>query len=214
MTRVAPSHFMGIDAATRRNLELTQTLAGQRGGSLLAGIDRTVTACGARMLAGRLAAPLTDVKAIAARHDAVECFAKDSELRRRAREALRAAPDIARALGRLSVARGGPRDLANLRDGVEGGARAARCPGQADAGRRGRRCHRHPDPKPSPRCRACRTGWNTCWWTSRPIWRAMAASSSRARMRRWTSCAACATNPAASSPGWKASTAPNPAWRS
>ena len=52
MTRVAPSHFMGIDAATRRNLELTQTLAGQRGGSLLAGIDRTVTACGARMLAG------------------------------------------------------------------------------------------------------------------------------------------------------------------
>ena len=119
ITRVAPSHFMGIDAATRRNLELTQTLAGQRGGSLLAGIDRTVTAGGARMLAGRLAAPLTDVKAIGARHDAVESFAKDSELRRRAREALRAAPDIARALGRLSVARGGPRDLANLRDGVK-----------------------------------------------------------------------------------------------
>ena len=119
ITRVAPSHFMGIDAATRRNLELTQTLAGQRGGSLLAGIDRTVTAGGARMLAGRLAAPLTDVKAIGARHDAVESFARDSELRRRAREALRAAPDIARALGRLSVARGGPRDLANLRDGVK-----------------------------------------------------------------------------------------------
>jgi DNA mismatch repair protein MutS len=119
VTRVAPSHFMGIDAATRRNLELTQTLSGQRGGSLLAGIDRTVTAGGARMLAGRLAAPLTDVKAIGSRHDAVESFARDSELRRRAREALRAAPDIARALGRLSVARGGPRDLANLRDGVK-----------------------------------------------------------------------------------------------
>ena len=119
IARVSPSHFMGIDAATRRNLELTQTLSGQRGGSLLAGIDRTVTACGARMLAGRLAAPLTDVKQIGARHDAVEGFAKDSELRRRAREALRAAPDIARALGRLSVARGGPRDLANLRDGVK-----------------------------------------------------------------------------------------------
>ncbi|MFO1247140.1 MAG: DNA mismatch repair protein MutS [Alphaproteobacteria bacterium] len=119
IARVSPSHFMGIDAATRRNLELTQTLAGQRSGSLLAGIDRTVTACGARMLAGRLAAPLTDVKQIGARHDAVESFAKDSELRRHAREALRAAPDIARALGRLSVARGGPRDLANLRDGVK-----------------------------------------------------------------------------------------------
>jgi len=119
IARVSPAHFMGIDAATRRNLELTQTLSGQRSGSLLAGIDRTVTASGARMLAGRLAAPLTDVKQIAARHDAVEGFSKDSELRRKAREALRAAPDIARALGRLSVARGGPRDLANLRDGVK-----------------------------------------------------------------------------------------------
>ncbi|MBW8709126.1 MAG: DNA mismatch repair protein MutS [Alphaproteobacteria bacterium] len=119
IARVSPAHFMGIDAATRRNLELTQTLAGQRSGSLLAQIDRTVTACGARMLAGRLAAPLTDVKQIGARHDAVEAFAKDSELRRKAREALRATPDIARALGRLSVARGGPRDLANLRDGVK-----------------------------------------------------------------------------------------------
>ncbi len=123
--REAPAHFMGIDAATRRNLELTQTLSGVRGGSLLAGIDRTVTACGARTLAQRLAAPLTDVAAIEARHDAVECFAADSELRRHAREALRAAPDIARALGRLSVARGGPRDLANLRDGVKA-ARALR----------------------------------------------------------------------------------------
>ena len=119
IVRVSPSHFMGIDSATRRNLELTQTLAGQRSGSLLAGIDRTVTACGARLLAGRLAAPLTDVKQIGARHDAVEAFVKNSELRRHAREALRAAPDIARALGRLSVARGGPRDLANLRDGVK-----------------------------------------------------------------------------------------------
>ncbi len=119
LARVSPSHFMGIDAATRRNLELTQTLSGQRNGSLLAGIDRTVTAAGARQLAARLAAPLTDVKAIGARHDAVEAFAKDAELRRKAREALRAAPDIARALGRLSVARGGPRDLANLRDGVK-----------------------------------------------------------------------------------------------
>ncbi len=119
IARVSPAQFMGIDAATRRNLELTQTLSGQRGGSLLAGIDRTVTASGARLLAARLAAPLTDVKQIAARHDAVEAFSKDSELRRKARDALRAAPDIARALARLSVARGGPRDLANLRDGIK-----------------------------------------------------------------------------------------------
>ena len=117
-TRVAPSHFMAIDQATRRNLELTQTLSGARHGSLLSAIDRTVTAAGARELVSRLAAPLTDVKAIEARHAAVAFFAEDSELRRRLREALRTAPDLSRALARLSVGRGGPRDLGNLRDGI------------------------------------------------------------------------------------------------
>ena len=125
VTRVTPSHFMAIDQATRRNLELTQTLSGARHGSLLSVIDRTVTAVGARELAARLAAPLTDVKAIAARHDSVEFLAGDSELRRHLREALRTAPDLSRALARLSVGRGGPRDLANLRDGIKA-ARALR----------------------------------------------------------------------------------------
>jgi len=119
LARVAPRAFMGIDAATRRNLELTQTLSGERKGSLLAAIDRTVTAAGARELAARLAAPLTDVAAIARRHDAVAFFEADSELRRDMRENLRRAPDIARALARISVGRGGPRDLANLRDGIK-----------------------------------------------------------------------------------------------
>ena len=119
LARVAPSHFMAIDAATRRNLELTVTLSGQRGGSLLSVIDRTVTAAGARELAGRLAAPLTDVKEIARRHDAVALFAGDSELRRLLREHLRAAPDLSRALARLSVARGGPRDLGAIRDAIK-----------------------------------------------------------------------------------------------
>jgi DNA mismatch repair protein MutS len=123
LARVQPAQFVGIDAATRRNLELDQTLSGSRGGSLLAAIDRTVTASGARLLAARLAAPLTDVAAIAARQDAVQCFAGDAELRRRARDHLRAAPDMARALARLSVGRGGPRDLANLRDGVKAARR-------------------------------------------------------------------------------------------
>jgi DNA mismatch repair protein MutS len=117
--RVTPAHFMAIDQATRRNLELTQTLSGARHGSLLSVIDRTATAAGARELAARLAAPLTDVKTIEARHDSVALFTGDSELRRRLREALRGAPDLSRALGRLSVGRGGPRDLANLRDGVK-----------------------------------------------------------------------------------------------
>jgi DNA mismatch repair protein MutS len=118
LKRVAPSHFMAIDAATRRNLELTETLSGARSGSLLSVIDRTVTAGGARELAGRLAAPLTDVKALEARHVSVALFAADSELRRHLRDALRAAPDLSRALARLAVGRGGPRDLGNLRDGI------------------------------------------------------------------------------------------------
>jgi len=119
LAKISPKHFMAIDAATRRNLELTETLSGARAGTLLATIDFTVTAAGARELGQRQAAPLTDVKAIAARHDAVELFAKDSELRRRLREALRTAPDLSRALGRLSVQRGGPRDLGNIRDAIK-----------------------------------------------------------------------------------------------
>ena len=123
LAKTSPAHFVGIDAATRRNLELDQTLSGNRNGSLLATIDRTVTAAGARLLAGRLAAPLTEVSLIVQRQDAVEIFAGDAELRRKAREHLRAAPDMARALARISVGRGGPRDLANLRDGVKAARR-------------------------------------------------------------------------------------------
>jgi DNA mismatch repair protein MutS len=125
LTQLAPRAFMGIDAATRKNLELTETLSGARNGSLLAAIDRTVTAAGARELGNRLSSPLTDTHAIAQRHDAVALFAADSELRRRLREDLRRAPDIARALARLSVERGGPRDLGAIRDGVKA-ARALR----------------------------------------------------------------------------------------
>ena len=123
LAKVQPSQFVGIDAATRRNLELDQTLSGSRSGSLLATIDRTVTASGARLLAARLAAPLTDSVVIAARQDAVQGFAEGAELRRKAREHLRSCPDMARALARISVGRGGPRDLANLRDGVKAARR-------------------------------------------------------------------------------------------
>jgi DNA mismatch repair protein MutS len=107
-----------IDPATRANLELTRTLAGERAGSLLASVDRTVTAAGARLLAERLAGPLTDVAAIARRQDAVALFVEDRNLRDRLRNILAQTPDFARALSRLSLGRGGPRDLACLRDGA------------------------------------------------------------------------------------------------
>src|SRR4051812_34328560 len=109
---------MAIDPATRANLELTRTLSGERRGSLLDAIDCTVTAAGCRLLAQRLSAPLTDAAAIARRLDAVTAFVADSGLRDDIRNALKAAPDMSRALARLSVGRGGPRDLACIRDGV------------------------------------------------------------------------------------------------
>ncbi|MDT3684877.1 MAG: DNA mismatch repair protein MutS [Pseudorhodoplanes sp.] len=109
---------MSIDSATRANLELMRTLPGERRGSLLDTIDRTVTAAGSRLLAQRLAAPLTDPAAIARRLDAVDTFLNDSAARSDSRERLKAAPDLARALSRLALTRGGPRDLAAIRDGL------------------------------------------------------------------------------------------------
>jgi DNA mismatch repair protein MutS len=116
--REATGTALAIDAATRTNLELMRTQSGERRGSLIAAIDRTVTVAGARMLAQRLAAPLTDPVAINHRLDAVGLFVSEVDLRTDARARLGAAPDLARALARLVVGRGGPRDLAAIRDGL------------------------------------------------------------------------------------------------
>ncbi len=116
--RLADGAVMEIDAATRRNLELTRTQSGDRQGSLLATVDRTVTGAGARLLAAQLSAPLTDPAAIDRRLDAVGFFAEQDALRADLRGELRRAPDLERALGRLVLGRGGPRDLAAIRDGL------------------------------------------------------------------------------------------------
>ncbi len=116
--RFSSGAFLAIDPATRRNLELTETLTGERTGSLLAAIDRTQTGAGARLLAGHLSAPLTDIPAIEARLDAAGFFAGDERLREASRAILGRCPDLARALARLALGRGGPRDLAALRDGL------------------------------------------------------------------------------------------------
>src|SRR5579864_9380666 len=116
--RVVPGTVMQIDAATRRNLELMMTLSGERRGSLIASIDRTLTGAGARLLVDHLAAPLTLPEAIAARLDGVQFFLDRADMRGALRERLRRVPDIERALTRLSLGRGGPRDLAALRDAL------------------------------------------------------------------------------------------------
>src|SRR5437763_11873849 len=117
-----------IDAATRANLERARTLGGERRGSLLSAIDRTATAAGSRLLAQRLAAPLTEPAAIVERLDSVASLIAAAEARPGLVARLRAAPDLARALARLVVGRGGPRDVAAVRDGLQAAvAIAAAC---------------------------------------------------------------------------------------
>jgi len=116
--RAGEADVMVIDPATRNSLEIERATSGSREGSLLAAIDRTVTAPGARLLATRLARPLLDPGAIDARLDAVAWFCEARSTRQKLREALQRLPDMARGLSRLALGRGGPRDLGALRDGL------------------------------------------------------------------------------------------------
>jgi DNA mismatch repair protein MutS len=116
--REAAGAALSIDQATRSNLELIRTISGERRGSLLSAIDHTITAAGSRLLAQRLAAPLTDPAEIAHRLDAVAAFAEGNAPRNDLRQDLKAVPDLARALSRIVIGRGGPRDLAAIRNGI------------------------------------------------------------------------------------------------
>jgi DNA mismatch repair protein MutS len=107
-----------IDAATRRNLELTQALSGGRAGSLLAVIDTTVTAGGARLLERRLSAPSRLLETVSDRLNAVSHVVENTQITEDVREKLRQVPDLDRALSRLSLDRGGPRDLTAIRNGL------------------------------------------------------------------------------------------------
>lgn len=120
---------MRIDGATRRNLELTRSISGERRGSLLTTIDRTVTAAGARLLERRISNPSCDLDLVHARHSAVEYLVGETAHRSDLRAALRRVPDMDRALSRLALERGGPRDLAAMRDGL---ARAEELAGTID----------------------------------------------------------------------------------
>lgn len=110
---------MGIDRATRASLEIMESQRGGKAGSVLSAIDRTVSGPGARALAARLAAPLTDIAMIRQRHDAIDFFLADERLREKVRHLLKSSTDMARALSRLSVERGGPRDMLSIRQGLE-----------------------------------------------------------------------------------------------
>jgi DNA mismatch repair protein MutS len=115
-----------IDASTRRNLEITQALSGGREGSLVIAVDRTLTAAGARLLERRLSGPSRQLTVIAKRLEAVRTLSERPDLRNALRDELRRVPDMERALSRLALDRGGPRDLVALRTGLESADRIAR----------------------------------------------------------------------------------------
>jgi DNA mismatch repair protein MutS len=110
---------MAIDSATRANLELVRTLSGDKKGSLLSVIDRTVTGGGSRLLSARLAAPLADLAPILERQDSVGWFLENSRIREDLLDDLKSAPDMLRALSRLALDRGGPRDIGAIRSGFD-----------------------------------------------------------------------------------------------
>jgi len=103
--------IMQIDAATRRNLELTRTMAGQKQGSLLSVIDRTKTAAGARLLEQRVSSPSLELEEIKDRLDAIDDWLAHPDTGETVSQSLKKCPDLERALSRLSLDRGGPRDL-------------------------------------------------------------------------------------------------------
>ncbi len=123
--RESANGAMQIDSATRRNLEITQALSGGREGSLLAAIDRTVTAPGARLLERRLSGPSRDLNVIHGRLTSVRFLLEQSQMREELRDDLRRVPDMDRALSRLALDRGGPRDLTAIRAGLSQANRIA-----------------------------------------------------------------------------------------
>jgi DNA mismatch repair protein MutS len=116
---------LAMDAATRASLEVHRSRDGGSQHTLLSAVQRTLSAAGARLLGTWLSAPLTDIEAIRSRQDAWSWCLANPEVTARLRAELKAAPDMARALGRLSLGRGTPRDLAAIRDGLRAAQRTA-----------------------------------------------------------------------------------------
>jgi len=115
----ATDHFMGIDASTWRNLEITETLRGEKEGSLLGVLDATRTPMGGRRLRAQLAQPLLDIPELETRLDQVQGFVDDGILRAQVRQALKSVPDLERMTSRVLSGRATPRDLTGIRATLE-----------------------------------------------------------------------------------------------
>ncbi len=110
------NEFMTLDAATRRNLELTETLRGEVKGSLLGVLDDTVTPMGKRLLRQWVSQPLLDLPKIQNRQNGVEFFFSNGMLRAELRAALKPLADLERLTNRILSGHAQPRDLVALRE--------------------------------------------------------------------------------------------------
>ena len=113
------SEFMTLDAATRRNLELTETLRGEVKGSLLSVLDHTVTPMGKRLMRAWVSQPLLDVKKIRVRQDGVSYFFDDGMRRAEVRAAFKPLGDLERLVNRVMSGQAQPRDLVAIRNTLE-----------------------------------------------------------------------------------------------
>lgn len=119
--RIISHNYLSLDAATRGSLEIDRTQTGKREGSLIAALDMTVTSGGSRLLGARLARPLFHADAINARLDTIDWLLPRRDARIALRHLMRSLSDQARALSRLSLNRGGPRDLQVILNGLSVG---------------------------------------------------------------------------------------------
>lgn len=113
--RLEEAQFLNMDAFTRRSLEIVQTFAGEKNGSLVEVLDHTLTPMGARLFFLRLTHPIKDREALQSRLDSVEFFVNHPELRGVLRTLLRGVLDIERALSRLLLGKGSPKDMGAIR---------------------------------------------------------------------------------------------------
>ncbi|MEO8537249.1 MAG: DNA mismatch repair protein MutS [Betaproteobacteria bacterium] len=130
----APSDFVAMDAATRRNLEITQTLAGEREPTLYSLLDACATAAGSRLLRQWLLQPLRDAARVATRLDAIDALQRESAVLRRMPDALRRTVDVERIVSRIALRTARPRDLAGLRDTLAAAPAIADALSVVDAG--------------------------------------------------------------------------------
>ena len=112
--------LMRIDSSTRKSLEISQTLIGNKKGSLIDAVDMTLTAVGARQLDKDISAPLTNIEEINGRLDMIDFLIDSNTVRESIRKILKSSADIDRAKARVILSRGGPRDLESIKLGIEG----------------------------------------------------------------------------------------------